>query len=187
MVNHSRYVFTFTVCLLLLQACGFHLRGMVALPDQYKSLYIQTSGVTQNTLAALQQSLIANNVTLHSSAELAKVVLKLTDEKNDRRISSTNSNGDINEYLLIQYVTFELTNQKGDVLIEQTTIETRRNYEYDVNNVNSQSELERTYVSEMRRDLVQRILLRFQTASVGTSEVESGTSNTSPKVDFDNY
>jgi LPS-assembly lipoprotein len=93
--------------LLVIQACGFQLRGALEISPDLSPLYLQ-----KNTLFSLgrdiKQLLVSNKVEVTDDAETANSKLTLIDEKKESRVLSVDTNGRVREYLLIYTVDYSI-------------------------------------------------------------------------------
>lgn len=154
-----RFIST-TAVLLLLTACGWHLRGVTPLPAEYKVLYVQ--GQPETTLYhKLVQQLEFNNALVTESLEDAPVLMTLEEYDVDKRILAVDYNGRVSEYelngLLIVILERQLTGEK--VELEVTS---RRTLANDINNVVATQTEETTLRNQIDSDLVNKLLRRIQ-------------------------
>lgn len=154
-----RFIST-TAVLLLLTACGWHLRGVTPLPAEYKVLYVQ--GEEESALYhKLVQQLEFNNVLVTESLEDAPMLMTLEEYEVDKRTLAVDSNGRVSEYelngLLIVILERQLTGEK--VELEVTS---RRTLANDINNVVATQTEETTLRNQIDSDLVNKLLRRMQ-------------------------
>ena len=154
-----RFIST-TAVLLLLTACGWHLRGVTPLPAEYKVLYVQ--GEEESALYhKLVQQLEFNNVLVTESLEDAPMLMTLEEYEVDKRTLAVDSNGRVSEYelngLLIVILERQLTGEK--IELEVTS---RRTLANDINNVVATQTEETTLRNQIDSDLVNKLLRRMQ-------------------------
>ena len=154
-----RFIST-TAVLLLLTACGWHLRGVTPLPAEYKVLYVQ--GEEESALYhKLVQQLEFNNVLVTESLEDAPMLMTLEEYEVDKRTLAVDSNGRVSEYelngLLIVILERQLTGEK--VELEVTS---RRTLANDINNVVATQTEETALRNQIDSDLVNKLLRRMQ-------------------------
>jgi len=151
--------------LLLLTACGFHLRGAssVRLPPELAVIRVTMGGASyppllvevRNALLALGDVKLTDDVT-------AKVpVLHLQAENSGSEVLAIDSSGRVSAYLLNYRVDFSLDGADGKPLLIRQPIRLQREYSFDrlaVLATEKQSEFLQT---EMRRDAAQQILRRL--------------------------
>ena len=83
---------------LLLTACGFHLRGQVPLPESLKYVYVE--GASPILREQLRKTLRASSAKLLDSPDKAQVMVKIVSENNGQGSLSLGVTGRTNEYEL---------------------------------------------------------------------------------------
>ncbi|MBC3917806.1 hypothetical protein H8L32_10010 [Undibacterium sp. CY18W] len=144
---------------MLLSACGFALRGPVALP--FKSIYI---GMPESSALGgeLRRQIRANGQTqIMSSAKDAQVMLEVLSETRDKQILSLNSQGRVREYNLIYNFRFRLRNNEGKEYLEPVDIQLKRNISFNETQVLAKEAEEVLLYRDMQSDLVQQIMRRL--------------------------
>ena len=154
-----RFIST-TAVLLLLAACGWHLRGVTPLPAEYKVLYVQ--GEEESALYhKLVQQLEFNKVLVTEFLEDAPMLMTLEEYEVDKRTLAVDSSGRVNEYelngLLIVILERQLTGEK--VELEVTS---RRTLANDINNIVATQTEETALRNQIDSDLVNKLLRRMQ-------------------------
>ncbi len=154
-----RFIST-TAVLLLLTACGWHLRGVMSVPDEYRVMYIE--GQQQTTLySTLVRQLEFNKVLVTETLEDAPVLMLLEEYEIEKRTLAVDSNGRVSEYelngLLLATLERHLTGEK--IEIEVTS---RRTLANDVNNVVATETEEAQVRNQIDADLVNKLLRRLQ-------------------------
>jgi len=147
---------------LLLTACGFHLRGQAGMP--FSTLYLQASNPGSQLIIDLQRNLEANHVTLVNSAESADVVLDIVSEISDKQILSLGGSGRVNEFNLRYRVSLRAYDLKQQDWIPADEITLRRDYSYDDTRILAKEAEENLLIQNMRSDMVQQIVRRLSRA-----------------------
>ncbi|MBC3906922.1 LPS-assembly lipoprotein LptE [Undibacterium umbellatum] len=145
--------------IMLLSACGFALRGPVALP--FKSIYI---GLPEASALGgeLRRHIRANGQTqIMSDAKAAQVVLEVLAETRDKQILSLNSQGRVREYNLIYNFRFRVRNSVGKEFLEPVDIQLKRNISFNETQVLAKEAEEVLLYRDMQSDLVQQIMRRL--------------------------
>ncbi len=146
--------------LLLLQGCGFHLRGEVARLATIGPVYIDAAPRFQGTRAALDRALAAHRIATTDAADAARVVVHLENDTTGRRVLSFTDNGTPVEYELRYTLTFRLS---GDGAPDQPqTLVLLEDYFFDPNRLLSQSNEEALLGQEMRRQAAYLIVQRLR-------------------------
>ncbi|MBI1771538.1 MAG: hypothetical protein HYR68_04150 [Burkholderiales bacterium] len=144
---------------MLLSACGFALRGPVALP--FKSIYI---GMPESSALGgeLRRHIRANGQTqVMSEAKDAQVILEVLSETRDKQILSLNSQGRVREYNLIYNFRFRVRNNVGKEYLEPVDLQLKRNISFNESQVLAKEAEEVLLYRDMQSDLVQQIMRRL--------------------------
>jgi len=147
--------------ILLLTACGFHLRGQSGMP--FDTLYLDAANPGTPFIADLRRNLEANNVKLVNSAERADVVLNIVSEIPEKQILTLGGSGRVNEFQLLYRVSLRAYDLKQD-WIPAEEIVLRRDYLYDDARILAKEAEEVLLYQSMRSDMVQQIVRRLSRA-----------------------
>jgi LPS-assembly lipoprotein len=112
--------------MLLLTACGYHLRGAIQLPEALQKIYVR--GASAELTNAIARTFRSASGELVATAAEAGMILNVINEDYQRRTISIDSSGYSNEYDLVYRLTFDLLNNQGAVLISAQTIEVSKSY-----------------------------------------------------------
>ncbi|NOR79303.1 MAG: hypothetical protein GQ529_00485 [Methyloprofundus sp.] len=111
---------------LLLSACGYHLRGSIDLPEALQKMYVR--GASRELSDAIKQAFRSTSGELVKHAADAGMILNVIDEEYRRRTVSIDSSGYSNEYELTYRLVFDLIDQDGYELVSAQTIEVSQVY-----------------------------------------------------------
>lgn len=145
--------------LALLSACGFALRGAVALP--FHSIYI---GLPDSSPLGgeLRRQIRANGQTqIVAEAKDAEVMLEVLGETRDKQILSLNSQGRVREYNLNYNFRFRVRNAVGKEFLAPVDIALKRNITFNEAQVLAKEAEEALLYRDMQSDLVQQIMRRL--------------------------
>jgi LPS-assembly lipoprotein len=168
--NHSRltrlkpgFMLVVICCLIVLEGCGFRLRGSIGGDLALPSLYIQSSG---NNLFVneLRQALGNTQTKVVSERAAAALIIGVGAEKLDRRVLTVDASGRVQEYELHYAVSFAVNDASARSLLGSQTISERRSFEF------TGAQL----YQDMRRSAVQRAVHRLQALSMPET-LEPGT------------
>ena len=154
--------------LLLLNACGYHLRGFqgdaaTPLPPSY-ILGDQSAPV----YGELRQALLATGTPLLAAQSQAELIVRIQSATRRRRVLSVSLGGKVQEYELIYTVVFDVIDQRGAILLDKQTVRRLRDFRFQETAVNAfESETAQLYRA-MRRDVVRAIMRRLQSMAVGS-------------------
>ena len=158
------------LCVTLLTACGFQLRGVVDMP--YSSIYIDLPE-TNTMRAKLARSITAgSNTKLADSAKQSQALLGITGDSLVKNILSLNSAGVVTEYELVRTFNYRVYDPLGRDLISPGSIVIRREITYDPSQVLAKQAEEGLLVKDMENDLVQQLLRRLAASKPDFAPVE---------------
>lgn len=146
---------------LLLSACGFHMRGKANLP--FKSIYL-SFGPNSQIGTELKRNIEASGGKVVDDVKEADARLNVLSSTTEKVILTLNTDGRVREYALFQRFTFSVTDPKGAIMIKPTSITLRRVVTYDPNQELAKQAEEVLLYRDMQSDLVQQILRRLSAA-----------------------
>jgi len=146
--------------MLLLTACGYHLRGAIQLPEALQKIYVR--GASVELTNAIARTFRSASGELVATAAEAGMILNVINEDYQRRTISIDSSGYSNEYDLVYRLTFDLLDNQGAVLISAQTIEVSRSYfnEQSSNTVLSKGNEEAVLRKELYSQAVRSVIDR---------------------------
>ncbi len=160
----KRRAFFLSLLLLPLAACGFHLRGEVAMP--FQTLYIDAPGYNQLQVDSFYQRLSkrlqVSGVVLESSPTKAQVVLKILPETRTRSILALTSAGQVAEYRIALALTYTVLGPNGRAIAPPATINLTRDYTYNNNQYLAMGAEENLLYRDMEDAALGQIVQRLQ-------------------------
>lgn len=156
---------------LLLSACGFHLRGLGADRISLQEINVTAANQHGETERVLDEALREAGVKL-VAADKAPYSVRLLNERSTRRSVATTSDVRVAEYGLKLEVQFELLNAAGKQVIAPTTVSAQRVYSFDSSSLVGSSEEEQQLDTEMRRDVASQIISRID-ATVSSQQAKT--------------
>jgi LPS-assembly lipoprotein len=147
--------------LVAIAGCGFHLRGVVPLPDSLKLMYVQGINVQQGLGLTLKRGLKQNGVQVVDNYEKDSAVLTVLENKFERRVLSVGNNAKVSEYELYSVLKYKVTDGQGKLLIEPQQLEAIRDYQFDQTQVLSSDGEEAILREQLNEQLVQSLLRRL--------------------------
>ncbi|MDG9884814.1 hypothetical protein CSV86_030700 [Pseudomonas putida CSV86] len=142
----------------MLSACGFHLRGTGTNELAIKELEVSARNAYGETVTQLRDVLKSSGVNVHSGAPYRLV---LTNEAETQRAASYAGSGRSVEYELQTQLSYDIQGRNNTVLLSDK-LEVQKVYLYDGNNITGSGQESGQIRKEMRRELVQRMILRLQ-------------------------
>lgn len=142
----------------MLSACGFQLRGTGNSELTIKELDLKARDTYGATVTQLRQALENSGVSVQSGAPYK---LLLVSEKESQRSLSYSSGGRSAEYELSNVLSYQISTHDNLLLLEDK-LQVQKVYLHDGNNLTGSDQESAETRKEMRRDLVQRMILRLQ-------------------------
>jgi LPS-assembly lipoprotein len=142
----------------MLSACGFQLRGTGTSELTIKELDVSARNAYGETVTQLRQALKSSGVNVHTGAPYRLV---LTNEAETQRAATYSGSGSTAEYELSTVLSYSI-NGLNDTNLLNDKLEVRKIYVYDGNNITGGDQEASQTREEMRRDLVQSMLVRLQ-------------------------
>ncbi len=143
----------------LLGACGFHLRGTGDTGSYaFTELNLSARNAYGETARMLRRQLEGSGIRIHPGAPY-ELVLAREGEK--QRTASYTSSARSVEYELTTTLEYELRDARK-LLLGSNEIEVQKVYVHDQNNIAASTQEALQLREEMRRELVQNLMLRLQ-------------------------
>lgn len=146
----------------LLTACGYHLRGSIALPAELKNMYV--FGANGSLYSELQAVVKASDGKLATSPNDAGLVVKILKEDFRRRVLSVGSTGKSSEVELNYYLRFQFFDNQENPIQEEQTIEISRDFFNDQTVILAKQAEETIIMKEIYRQAVRMLMSRAQAA-----------------------
>ncbi len=145
--------------ILLLTACGFHLRGQMGMP--FTTLYLEATTQQSPFMVELRRHLESNKVVLVNKADKADVVLQIVSEIPEKQILTLSGTGRVNEFQLRYRVSLRAYDKQQNIWIPAEEMLIRRDYSYDDTKILAKEAEETLLYQSMRSDMVQQIIRRL--------------------------
>ncbi|WP_313242802.1 LPS-assembly lipoprotein LptE [Stutzerimonas nitrititolerans] len=146
---------------LLLSACGFQLRGTGDAEFALTEIDLQARDSHGQTVQQLKDLLESNDVHVHPGARYS---LNLANEQTRQRTASYTSSARSAEYDLTTTLDYEFRGPQNTQLLRDR-VEVQRVYVHDSNNLIGSSQEGDQLRQEMRRELLQQLVMRVQRVS----------------------
>ncbi|WP_460120576.1 LPS-assembly lipoprotein LptE [Pseudomonas sp. S2_C03] len=142
----------------LLSACGFQLRGTGTTELTIKELDVSARNAYGETVTQLRQVLESSGVKVSTGAPYKLI---LTDEQDSQRILSYAGAGRTGEYQVTKVLSYDIRDH-GNLPLLSDKLEVQKVFIHDGNNLVGSDQEANDARQEMRRELVQRMMLRLQ-------------------------
>ncbi len=165
-MSYSARYLAVVLMALLLSACGFQLRGAANMPPVMQQTYLSGLSEYNEFAREIRRALEGSGISVLSSPDNATAELTIVESSTDKRVlsvqASGQSTGKVEEYELHHRLVFKVKAKDGRTLLEPQKLEVTRDYLFDKNDPLGKSGEEVAIREEMRRDLIQLMLLRLQ-------------------------
>ena len=165
----------------LLSACGFQLRGTGTTALAITELDLSARDAYGETVKMLRQTLENSGVRIYTGGPYKLI---LTSEQQSQRSLSYAGAGRSAEYELTNVLNYEIRGRNNLSLLEDK-LQVQKVYLHDGNNITGSEQESNEVRGEMRRDLVQRMMLRLQQLSPTQLEQLQQTADARAKAEAD--
>lgn len=167
----------------LLSACGFQLRGTGTTELAIKELDLSARNAYGETVTQLRQMLEGSGVKVYSGAPYKLV---LTDEQESQRILSYAGAGRTGEYQLNSVLSYDIRGQ-GNLPLLSDKLEVQKVFIHDGNNLAGSDQEASDVRKQIRRELIQRMMLRLQQLTPTQLDQLQQTAEARAKADADAF
>ncbi len=151
--NFRKWRLTPFFLMLLLSACGFHLRGVADFPPDVSTVYIQTedrySPFYRELVAVIQQ----NGLGPVSESESADAVINVLSDDTDRRTLTVSARNVPREFEIFYIVNCSVV-VHGEKVVDSQRFVLMRDYTYDETKVLGKANEEDLLTNALAKDLV---------------------------------
>jgi LPS-assembly lipoprotein len=148
------------VVILLLSACGYHLRGALDLPENLKKITLE--GGSPALREAFNQALRGTSAQATHSPEEAGIIIHVVAEDSNRRALSLSTRGRSNELELYYRLDYQLSDASANLANDKQSIEIRREYYNDQQAIIAKENEEAVIQNEMYQQAVRTIINRIR-------------------------
>ncbi len=156
--------FTMIALLILLSACGWQLRGTVALSSLTDTLHLTSQDDYGALMVELRNRLASDDIVLTDSPTEARYTLRINRELVDKRVAAVGSDALASAYELTLRAEFDVLDQRGAPIATQLVSSVTRSYNASAGSAGSSAQEEALLSREMRTELAQQILRQLQAA-----------------------
>ena len=149
------------VLALLLSACGFHLRGLVDIPQWLNNVAVIADNGNKGLAAKLKILLDQYQIDVNPDPDNAKFWLVINNSSLRQQIISIGASTNPRQYQLILTTEFSLQTTKGKIIKPPTKIMVSRQLTVNNDRILGSNDEENTLVNEMRQDTAVQILNRL--------------------------
>jgi len=148
------------LCIGLLSACGFHLRGSSQIAERYNPINVQRDLLSDQQWRQLKSALVNASATVTEAQDAQRLRVSFTRLKDSKLTAS--SSADVELVQLAMQLKFSVLDAQGDVLMQPQELIQNRTVELDSDNVLSQQDSVNAALIELEKDLIRSMLYRLQ-------------------------
>lgn len=149
------------LALLFLEGCGFHLRGQTQIAPELQVLYLQTAEPYGPFAIQLKRGLQSMGIVFVNSIKDAPRVLHILNDSLGQQLTAISANTQVRTYVLTYFITFQIEDAHGQVILPPQTVSTVSTYETSVIQTLGDRDVLNTVQEEMRRDAIGQIINRL--------------------------
>jgi len=153
---------------LLVNGCGYHLRGAVDLPEGLKKVYLEGASIPLRE--QFRKVLRTASGELTANSEAASTIIKIANEHSDQRVLSLSARGRSNELELYYRLQYTLVKTDNTVLMESQSIEIKREYFNDQQDIVAKDNEQQVIRNEMVQQAVRMMLDRIRVVLAANSK-----------------
>lgn len=143
---------------LCLSACGFHLRGMIDVPNWLTDIAITSNGVEDVELvSSLKSQLKSQKIRIQPDLINASYRLIINRIEFQQRIISVGASTNPRQYQLILAIDFMVQSRKGEIVSPLRQVVVTRQLTVNNDRILGSNEEERILMNEMRQDAIMQI------------------------------
>jgi len=151
--------------LLMLTACGFHLRGTGALPDTMSVTYIHGTKQFDTLNDDFRYALEAHGARVTENRADATAILRILGNNNDKDVLTVDVGGKVQEIQIRQTIRFDVVTSDNQPLVERQTVTLSRDFVFNKTDILAKERESDLIKKELQRDVVNQAMLRIVAAS----------------------
>ena len=148
---------------LLLSACGFHLREQIVLPAALQRLSLEFADPLTPLRRDLAAALERAGAEIVAPGTAGAGVLRVPVDSTLTEPLTVSDAARVQEYIVRHRVEVEIVDAAGKVLLPRATIELTRDYSFDETQALGAAAEDELLRKELQREMVQQILRRIET------------------------
>lgn len=154
-----------SLMLLLLTSCGFQFQGIVQLDPGLRQISLQVPDAYGQLARSLTQLLALAHVQVVNNAD-APLVLHVLKDDAAQRLLSVSSTQQTRQYSLEVTIVYELTDNKGKLILPPQTIAEARSLTIQSDQILGASNEANLFYQQMRHSLARSIMIRLASPEV---------------------
>jgi LPS-assembly lipoprotein len=160
---HAAFRYLVLAAAVALGACGFHLRGDVALPSNLQRVYVTSNDVEGPVLRYVEDTLKRSGATIEAAPGEGIADVKMSGVSVSTVVRSVSSAARVNEFAMVYHLELEITDGAGKVVLAKQPIEQVRTFTFDQTQALGTGTEQDTIRREMDRDMAQAVMRKIDT------------------------
>lgn len=152
---------TFLVLILFLSGCGFHLRGLTAIPEWLNNVAIISKDGNKELAVLLKSQLEGYKIKVMTDPSLAHYWLIINKTNLQQQIISIGASTNPRQYQLILSIEYMLQARNGSVIKPPRFVSVSRQLTVNNDRILGSNNEEAVLISEMRKEAVIQIINRL--------------------------
>ncbi|CEG56699.1 LPS-assembly lipoprotein LptE [Legionella fallonii] len=149
------------VLALLLSACGFHLRGLIDVPEWLNNVSIISKDGNKELISILKSQLEGYKIRVNPDPAFAKYWLIISNVNVHQQVVSIGASTNPRQYQLILTLVFTLQTSRGQVIKPPQYISVSRQLTVNSDRILGSNDEETILVNEMKKEAVLQIINRL--------------------------
>lgn len=150
---------------LMLNACGFHLRGDADLPDAMAVTYIQGKKPFDTLNDDFRDALEGRGVRVTENRDEATAILRILGNRDEKDVLTVDIGGKVQEILIRQMIRFDVVTPDNQPLVEKQTVTLSRDFVFNKDDILAKQREADLISKELQLDVVNMAMLRIAAAS----------------------
>ena len=146
----------------LLSACGFHLRGVAALPPELQFIQLTTDNLTVSQVSQLNRNLVQAGASLNNDGSSDRVGLTVAIRSLPERTLVGSFGSDTIIIRLSRELSYSLTSATGERLVDHATIIRQMDLQLDNNDALSIEYERKSTIESLDRILMNQLVLQLE-------------------------
>ena len=147
---------------LMIQACGFKLRGNVAISTDLAPVQISDLGGVSQIAPLLREAMLGQGIAVVQESTQANAIVNLMTERFDRKVLTVSSAGQVQEYALTYSVVFFVNSNDGTELLKKSSVYVERVLRFDEAALSARAAEAGALNTSMLQDATRQILRQME-------------------------
>jgi len=148
----------------LLSACGYHLRGEVALPPGMERVHVDSSDQFGPLKRNVEKALERSGAKIEPAAGDGIAEVNLTAVSLAPIVRSVSANAKVNEFTMLYHVELQITDGSGKVVVPKQVVEQSRVFTFDQTQAIGTGAEQDEIKKEMERNMTQVVMRKVESA-----------------------